>query len=79
MSSLAVVTMLHLAATFVFAAIMSDESKIDARIGLNVIAGVVGVFAVVAFRAIHGKSQVRPWLLVGLVPGLVGVWLTFSL
>lgn len=79
MSSLAVVTILHLSATFVFAAVISDPGKIDARIGLNVIAGALGTVAVAAFRAIHGKPLVSPWLLLGTVPGLVGAWLTFSL
>lgn len=77
MSSLAVVTILHLSGTFVFAAMISD--KLDARVGLNVIAGVVGIIALAAFRAIHGKSLVTPWLLLGPIPGLVGAWLTFSL
>lgn len=76
MSSLAVVTILHLSGTFVFAAMISD--KPDARIGLNLIAGVVGIIAVAAFRAIHGKPLLTPWLLLGPIPGLVGAWLTFS-
>lgn len=79
MSTLAVVTILHLSGTFVFAAVISDASKLDARIGLNVIAGALGIVAVAAFRAIHCKPLVTPWLLLGPVPGLVGAWLTFSL
>ena len=79
MSSLAVVTILHLSGTFVFAAMISDSGKLDARIGLNVIAGLIGVIAVAAFRAIHGKSLVTPWLLLCPIPGLIGAWLTFSL
>jgi hypothetical protein len=77
MSSLAVVTILHLSGTFVFAAVIA--SKPDARVGLNVIAGVLGIVAVAAFRAIHGRSLVTPWLLLGPVPGVVGAWLTFGL
>lgn len=77
MSSLAVVTILHLSGTFVFAAVLS--SKVDARVGLNVIAGAMGIVAVVAFRAVHGKSLVSPWLLLGSLPGILGAWLTFSL
>ena len=79
MSSLAVVTILHLSATFVFAALMAHPGKLDARIGLNIIAGVVGVIAVAAFRAIHGKRLLTPWLLLGPVPGALGSWLTFSM
>jgi len=75
MSVLAVTTILHLAAGLVVAAYFMDSSRTGARVGLSVIAGVIGVFAVVAGRLIHGKSALSPWLLLGLAPGLVGVWL----
>jgi hypothetical protein len=75
LSALAVTTILHLAAGVVFAAYFMDASRTDARIGLNAIAGVIGVFAVAAGRLIHQKSAASSWLLLGLIPGLVGVWL----
>ena len=75
MSVLAVTTILHLAAGLVVAAYFMDSSRSGARIGLNLIAGVIGVFAVAAGRLIHHKSAVSPWLLLGLTPGLVGLWL----
>ncbi len=75
MSVLAVTTILHLAAGLVVAAYFMDSSRTDARIGLNVIAGVIGVFAVATGRLIHHKSAASAWLLVGLAPGLVGLWL----
>jgi hypothetical protein len=76
MSVLAVTTILHLAAGLVVAAFYTDESRLDARIGLNLIAAVIGVLAVATGRLIHHKSALSAWLLLGLVPGLVGLWLT---
>lgn len=77
MSSLAVTTILHFAVGLVIAAIVMPDDRVDARVGLNVIAAVVGVLGVVAARLIHQKSPLTPWLLAGAVPGLVGLWLTF--
>lgn len=77
LSVLAATTILHLSAGLAIAAIYSDADRLDARIGLNVLAAVTGVGAVAAFRGIHGKSIATPWLLLGLVPGLVGLAITF--
>jgi hypothetical protein len=76
MSVLAVTTIMHLSAGLVLAAIFMDDSRPDARIGLNVIAAIIGVLAVGIGRLIHGRSALSPWLLLGLVPGLVGLWFT---
>lgn len=76
MSSLAVTTLLHLSVGFVVAAIFLDAPRLSAQVGLNVIAAAFGVLAVAAGFAIHGRSLVTPWLLLGTVPGVVGVWLT---
>jgi hypothetical protein len=75
MSVLAVTTILHLAAGLVVAAFYMDDTRLDARIGLNIIAMVVGVLAVVTARLIHHKSALSTWLVLGIVPGLVGLWL----
>lgn len=56
MSSLALTTILHFAAGLVVAAMFLDPSRTDGRIGLNLLAGAVGVMAVGAFRLIHEKS-----------------------
>jgi hypothetical protein len=77
-SVLAVTTILHLAGGVALVAIFVDDSRLDARIGLNIIAGVIGVLAVAAGLLIHGKRPLSWWLLLGLVPGLVGAWLTFA-
>ncbi|HEY0905530.1 MAG TPA: hypothetical protein VGE14_16740 [Marmoricola sp.] len=75
MSTLFVTTILHLAAGLVIAAMFLDERGTGAQVGLCVIAGAFGVIAVAAGFAIHRKSPLTPWLLVGTLPTLVGVWL----
>ena len=77
MSVLAITTILHLSAGLAIAAVFMDDAKVDARIGLNVIAAIIGVLAVAAFRLIHQKTLLTPWLLIGVVPGLVGLFFTF--
>ena len=94
MSTLAVTTILHLVVGLVVAAVMLDDSPTSSKIGLlardagrlptsskiglNVIAGIFGAFAVAVGRAIHGKRIVSPWLLLAVVPTAVGLWLTFG-
>jgi hypothetical protein len=77
MSSLALTTILHFAAGLVVAAIFLEESRTDGRIALNLLAGAVGVMAVGAARLIHQKSVLSLWLLLGLLPIPIGLWLTF--
>lgn len=78
MSTLAVTTILHLVVGLIVAAVMLDEPTPGARVGLNIIAGLFGVIAVAAFRAIHKKSLLSPWLLVGVLPTLLGLWLALG-
>lgn len=78
MSVLAVTTVLHLVVGLVVAAVMLDDSPDSSRIGLNVIAGIFGAIAVATGLAIHGRKILSPWLLLGLVPTAVGLWLTFG-
>lgn len=78
MSSLAVTTILHLSAGLILAAIFLDDPRLDAQVGLNVIAAAFGLMAVAAFRAIHGKRLLSPWLALGLAPGAIGLWLTLG-
>jgi len=75
LSVLALTVIEHFAAGLAVAAIFADEQ--DARIGLNMLAGITGVFAVAAFRALHAKSMLSGWLLLGPLPGVIGAWLTF--
>src|SRR5580765_6930404 len=60
MSVLAVTTILHLAAGVGIAAIFMPEDRMDARVGLNVIAAGIGVVAVATGRLIHQKSPFTP-------------------
>lgn len=78
LSVLAATTIAHLSVGIVIAALYVDQSKTDARIGLNVIAAAFGVVAVAVFRAIHQKKPLSPWLLLGVVPGIVGLWLVLG-
>jgi hypothetical protein len=74
MSVLAVTTILHLVVGLVIAAVTLDGPT-GSRVGLAVIAGIFGAIAVAAGRGIHGKRVLSPWLLLGVVPTLVGLWL----
>ena len=76
LSVLAATTILHMAGGLVIAAMFIDEDRTDAQIGLNVLAAAFGVMTVAVFRAIHQWKPLSPWLLVGLLPGVVGLWLT---
>ncbi len=76
MSVLAVTTLAHLAAGLVISAVYVADDRLDAQIGLNVLAAAFGVCAVTLALAIHRKPLLSPWLLVGLLPGVLGLWLT---
>jgi hypothetical protein len=75
MSVLAFTVIEHFAAGLAVAAIFSDAQ--DARVGLNILAGVTGIVAVAAFRALHAWRLLSPWLLLGPLPGVVGWYFTF--
>ena len=77
LSILAAVTIAHLAAGLVIAAMYVDESRTDAQIGLNILAGAFGIIAVVVFRTIHQLKPLSFWLLLGLIPTVAGLYLTF--
>jgi hypothetical protein len=75
MSVLAVTTIGHFAAGLVLAAVFMDSAEQVARVGLVVIAGVVGVMGVAAGFLIHQRSVLTPGLAAGLLPLVVGLWL----
>jgi len=75
MSTLATITILHLAAGLVVAAIYADPRS--SQIGLLVISGAFGLIAFGAALAIHKHRPVSWWLLPGLLPALVGAYLIF--
>lgn len=76
LSTLAASTIMHLSIGLVVAAAFSDRS--DARIGLLVIATAFGCLAMLAALVIHRRRLLSAWLLVGLVPGVVGTWVLFG-
>jgi len=78
LSVLAVTTILHLAGGVAAAAVFTDAARVDARVGLNLIAAVIGVLGVAVGLLIHGRRPLSWWLVLGLLPGLVGALLTFS-
>lgn len=73
MSVLAATTILHLSVGLVIAAALIDPDEQVARIGLCVIGAAFGVIAVVTAFAIHRRPLVSPWLLLGVLPGIVGL------
>ncbi|MBZ5738881.1 hypothetical protein [Nocardioides mangrovi] len=73
LSALAFTTIIHLSVGLVIGAMFISEDRMDARVGLNVIAAAFGVLAVAAARAIHQKALFSWWLLIGIVPGVVGL------
>ena len=78
LSVLVATTILHLSAGLAISAAFVDEDRLDAVIGLNVLAGLFGVVAVAAGLAIHKRSLASPWLLLGLLPGVIGLALVLS-
>jgi len=76
MSTLVAITIMHLAVGVMLAAYFSNRQ--DARIGLLVISAAFGIVAMAAALIIHKHRLVSPWLLLGLVPALVGAYLLFG-
>jgi hypothetical protein len=75
LSSLAATTILHLSFGLVVAAAFSE--RLDAQIGLLVIGAAFGVIAFVAALVIHQHRLLSPWLLLGVVPSLLGALYIF--
>lgn len=74
MSVLAVTTIGHLSAGLVVAAVFLDTTRPGAQVGVDLIAGVIGVLGVAAGFLIHQKSPLQPWLVLGLVPAAIGLY-----
>ena len=75
MSALVVTTIFHLVMGLIIAAIFLDNPRPGAQVGLCLIAGAFGIIAIALAFVIHGKKPLTPWLLVGLIPSAVGVFL----
>lgn len=70
MSVLVVTTMLHLVVGLVIAAAAVDVHS--GKVGLLVIAAVFGVLGLAGAFLLHGRSALSPWLVLGVVPSVVG-------
>ncbi len=75
MSILASTTIMHLAGGLVLAAVFSD--RVSSQIGLLAISAAFGIIAMLAALLIHQHRLLSPWLLLGLVPPVVGALVIF--
>lgn len=66
----------HLSGGMVVAALVVPEDRPVPRIGLLVIAGLIGMIAAAVVRGIHQRRLLSFWLLLGLLPALVGAYLS---
>ncbi len=78
MSTLAVITMGHMSGALILAALVMPPDRMDARIGLPILAGAFGVLGVAAALSLHQRKVLTPWLLLGLLPTALGLWLDFG-
>lgn len=74
MSVLVVTTVFHLAAGLAIASAHVSDHRLDAQIGLNLVASLSMVLGIGAALAIHRRPIWSPWLLLGLAPGILGMW-----
>ena len=74
-SALVITTLAHLAAGIVVAALYLDGARTAEQLVLVIIAGIFGVISIAAARAIHRKPILTPWLLLGLLPTVIGFYL----
>lgn len=76
LSSLAFITIEHLALGIALVAITADHATNGVKIGLLVVATMFGFVAVTVALLIHRRSPLSPWLVFGLLPGLIGAYFT---
>jgi hypothetical protein len=77
LSSLAFVTIEHMAAGLIVAAALTDPSHPGTQLGLLAVAGGFATVAVTAVLVIHQRRVASPWLALALVPPLVGAYFSF--
>jgi hypothetical protein len=78
LSVLVATTIAHLSVGLAVAGVYADGSRPGAGVGLNILAGVSGVAGLVAARLIHRRTPFAWWVLLGLLPGLVGLWVVLG-
>jgi len=74
-SVLVVFTVAHLAVGLVIGAVAIDPVYQSSRIGLCVIAAAFGVLGLAGGFLIHRRSPFTPWLILGILPAAVGLWI----
>jgi len=75
MSSLAVTTVGHLAVGIVIAAAYVGDERPGADVGLLGVAALLGMLGVAVGFLIHERSAFTPWVLLGLLPAVIGAFL----
>ncbi|TIC80660.1 hypothetical protein E8D34_18600 [Nocardioides sp. GY 10113] len=51
-----------------------NTDRIDAQIGLNVIGAAFAVGGIAGVLALNRRPMLSWWLLLGVVPGIIGTW-----
>jgi len=75
-SVLLVTTVFHFSVGLSLAAYFTADDRTDAKVGLNVIAAIILVAGLAGARVIHRKPPLSAWLLLGVVPAAVGLYLS---
>lgn len=76
-SVLIITTVLHLTAGFVlFARYDVDPARTDAKVVLCLVGAAFLVGGIAATLVVNGRRWLSPWLLLGVVPAVVGIWWT---
>ncbi|MEU0313548.1 hypothetical protein [Nocardioides sp. NPDC006273] len=73
-SVLAVFTVAHIVVGLVIGAVAIDPAYQASRVGLCIIAAAFGVLGLAGGFLIHRRSPFTPWLILGIVPSVVGLW-----
>ncbi len=71
---LALTTVLHLSVGLIIAADHVDPDRLDAQLGLIAIGTAFGVGGIAATLALLRRPMLSWWLVLGLLPGVAGVW-----
>jgi len=74
-SVLVVFTVAHLAVGLVIGAVAIDPIYQSSRIGLCIIAAAFGMLGLAGGFLIHRLSPFTPWLILGVLPAAVGLWI----
>lgn len=74
LAALAITTVLHMSLGLILAAEYVAADRLDAQLGLIFIGTVFGVGGIGATLVILRRPWLSPWLILGVLPGIAGVW-----